>query len=33
LHILIWTVVNPSESAFMETRLEYLQKKDAGRIK
>ena len=28
LHILIWTVVNPSESAFMETRLEDLQEKD-----
>jgi len=28
LHILIWTVVNPSESAFMETRLEHLQEKD-----
>ena len=28
LHILLWTLVNPSESAFMETRLEYLQEKD-----
>ena len=28
LHILLWTVVNPSESAFMETRLEHLQEKD-----
>ena len=28
LHILLWTVVNPSESAFMERRLEYLQEKD-----
>ena len=28
LHILLWTVVNPSESAFMETRLERLQEKD-----
>ena len=28
LHILLWTVVNPGESAFMKTRLEHLQKKD-----
>ena len=28
LHIFLWTVVNPSESAFMETRLEHLQEKD-----
>ena len=28
LHILLWTVVNPSESAFMEKRLEHLQEKD-----
>ena len=28
LHILLWTVINPSESAFMETRLEHLQEKD-----
>ncbi len=28
LHILFWTAVNPSESAFMETRLERLQEKD-----
>ena len=28
LHILLWTVVNPSESAFMERRLEHLQEKD-----
>ena len=28
LQILLWTVVNPSESAFMETRLERLQEKD-----
>jgi len=28
IHILLWTVVNPSESAFMETRLEHLQEKD-----
>ena len=28
LHILLWTLVNPSESAFMETRLEHLQEKD-----
>ncbi len=28
LHILIWTLVNPGESAFMETRLEHLQEKD-----
>ena len=28
LHILIWTVVNPSESAFMETRLADLQEID-----
>ena len=28
LHIIFWTVVNPGESAFMETRLEYLQEKD-----
>jgi len=28
LHIILWTVVNPSESAFMETRLEHLQEKD-----
>jgi len=28
LHIILWTVVNPGESAFMETRLEYLQEKD-----
>jgi monofunctional biosynthetic peptidoglycan transglycosylase len=27
-HIFLWTVVNPSESAFMETRLEHLQEKD-----
>jgi monofunctional biosynthetic peptidoglycan transglycosylase len=29
LHIILWTVVNPGESAFMETRLEHLQEKDA----
>ena len=28
LHIILWTVVNPGESAFMETRLENLQEKD-----
>ncbi len=28
IHILLWTVVNPSESAFMERRLEHLQEKD-----
>ena len=28
LHILLWTVINPSESAFMETRLEHLQEKN-----
>ncbi len=28
MHILLWTVVNPSESAFMERRLEHLQEKD-----
>ena len=28
LHILLWTVVNPSDSAFMERRLEHLQEKD-----
>ena len=28
LHIIFWTVVNPGESAFMETRLEHLQEKD-----
>ena len=28
LHIILWTVINPSESAFMETRLEHLQEKD-----
>ena len=28
IHILLWTFVNPSESAFMETRLEHLQEKD-----
>ena len=28
LHILLWTVVNPSGSAFMERRLEHLQEKD-----
>jgi monofunctional biosynthetic peptidoglycan transglycosylase len=28
LHILLWTAVNPSDSAFMERRLEDLQKKD-----
>jgi len=28
IHILLWTLVNPSESAFMETRLEHLQEKD-----
>ena len=28
LHILLWTAINPSESAFMETRLEHLQEKD-----
>ena len=28
LHIILWTVVNPGESAFMETRLEHLQEKD-----
>jgi monofunctional biosynthetic peptidoglycan transglycosylase len=28
LHILLWAVINPSESAFMETRLEHLQEKD-----
>jgi monofunctional biosynthetic peptidoglycan transglycosylase len=28
LHIFLWTIVNPSESAFMETRLEHLQEKD-----
>ena len=27
-HILVWTVVNPSDSAFMERRLEHLQEKD-----
>ena len=28
LRIILWTVVNPGESAFMETRLEHLQEKD-----
>jgi len=28
LHIFLWTVVNPSDSAFMERRLEHLQEKD-----
>ena len=28
LHIILWTVINPGESAFMETRLEHLQEKD-----
>jgi monofunctional biosynthetic peptidoglycan transglycosylase len=28
IHILLWTVVNPSDSAFMERRLEHLQEKD-----
>ena len=28
LHIILWKVVNPGESAFMETRLEHLQEKD-----
>jgi len=28
LHIFLWTVVNPSDSAFMETRLEHLLEKD-----
>ena len=28
LHIILWMVVNPGESAFMETRLEHLQEKD-----
>lgn len=28
LHILLWAVINPSESAFMERRLEHLQEKD-----
>jgi monofunctional biosynthetic peptidoglycan transglycosylase len=28
LHIILWTVVNPGESAFMERRLEHLQEKD-----
>jgi len=28
LHIILWAVVNPGESAFMETRLEHLQEKD-----
>ncbi len=28
LHIILWTAVNPGESAFMETRLEHLQEKD-----
>ena len=28
LHIILWTVVNPGESAFMETRLEHLQERD-----
>ncbi len=28
LHIILWTVVNPGESAFMETRLEHLQETD-----
>ena len=28
VHIILWTVVNPGESAFMETRLEHLQEKD-----
>jgi monofunctional biosynthetic peptidoglycan transglycosylase len=32
LHILLWTVVNPSESAFMETRLEHLQEKNEKAI-
>lgn len=27
-HIIVWTVINPGESAFMETRLEHLQEKD-----
>ena len=27
-HIILWTVANPGESAFMETRLEHLQEKD-----
>ena len=28
LHIILWAIINPGESAFMETRLEYLQEKD-----
>ncbi|CAM8432150.1 monofunctional biosynthetic peptidoglycan transglycosylase [Candidatus Methylopumilus universalis] len=28
LHIILWTVINPGESAFMEKRLEHLQEKD-----
>jgi monofunctional biosynthetic peptidoglycan transglycosylase len=28
LHIILWAVINPGESAFMETRLEHLQEKD-----
>jgi monofunctional biosynthetic peptidoglycan transglycosylase len=28
LHIILWTVINPGKSAFMETRLEHLQEKD-----
>lgn len=28
IHILLWAVINPSESAFMERRLEHLQEKD-----
>lgn len=27
-HIIVWTVINPGESAFMERRLEHLQEKD-----
>jgi len=28
LHIILWAIVNPNESAFMETRLERLKEKD-----
>ena len=28
LHIILWAIINPGESAFMETRLEHLQEKD-----
>ena len=28
LHVILWTVISPGESAFMETRLEHLQEKD-----